>query len=263
MLIGHGTRSAAGREQFFQLTELLRGQTSMPVEPCFLELAEPAIEQAAARLTSRGVREIMVVPLLLFAAGHARRDVPSAVSAALQARPDVRWRQSPPLECASQVVALSTLRYYEALEQVHTGPAVHVAPEERLLLMVGRGSSDAEAVEKMHDFTRLRSEQTPTGWVQTCFCAVAEPSVDQALQQASGSPAKQIVVQPHLLFRGELLDSIEQQVAARRAGDHRRWLVTGPLGVHPLLAEAIRANVQKVLQTTALDAAYSIQAGGG
>ena len=51
LLVGHGTRSAEGREQFLGLAESLRQRLKpLPVEPAFLELAQPTIDDAVGKL---------------------------------------------------------------------------------------------------------------------------------------------------------------------------------------------------------------------
>src|SRR5436190_70542 len=85
LLVGHGTRDSAGLAEFRELHRLLVERAGeLPVESCFLELAEPNISAGIEALLARGVRQIVVAPLLLFAAGHAKRDIPEGVADALQ-----------------------------------------------------------------------------------------------------------------------------------------------------------------------------------
>ena len=91
LLVGHGTRSRQGEGEFLEVAEQVsRRLTGVCVEPACLELTELTIPQGVSRLVERGARQIVVVPLLLFAAGHAKRDIPAAAeAAALRRRP---WR---------------------------------------------------------------------------------------------------------------------------------------------------------------------------
>ena len=117
-MVGHGTRDAAGLAEFHclarKVTELL---PEAAVEPCFLELAEPDIPTAVNRLMERGIRQLTVAPMLLFAAGHAKRDIPAAVAAAIESRTDatdIIVNQLPPLECHPRIIELSTQRDYDS-----------------------------------------------------------------------------------------------------------------------------------------------------
>ena len=83
LLVGHGTRREAGQAQFRDVFEQFQ-QFLAPADAslAFLELAEPDIPAGVEALAQRGVKEIVVVPVLLFAAGHAEEDIPSAVGEA-------------------------------------------------------------------------------------------------------------------------------------------------------------------------------------
>src|SRR5436190_669000 len=87
LLVGHGTRDAEGLAEFASLARLVMERLpEFAVEPCFLELAEPDIPTAVHRLMASGIRQLTVAPLLLFAAGHAKRDIPMTVAEAIKAR---------------------------------------------------------------------------------------------------------------------------------------------------------------------------------
>ncbi len=240
LLVGHGTRDAAGIAEFFQVArEIARCWEPRPVEPCFLEMATPTIAEGIAKLAERGARRVVVMPLLLFAAGHAKRDIPAAVAAAADRYPGMTVRHAEPLDCHEQIVFLSARRFAEALAD---RPAV--AGEATLLLMVGRGSRDAEATAAMRRFAQIRAGQTAVARAEVCFLAMQPPSLNDALRAAATAGFRRIVVQPHLLFSGEMLAEIDRAVA--RLADARpgavggpEWIVTAALGPEPELVAAI------------------------
>lgn len=242
LLVGHGTSDAAGLDELRSVA----GQTAaacpgLVVEHCFLELAVPDIAQGIERCVQRGVRRLMVQPLLLFAAGHAKQDIPQEVQQAQHRFPQLEITVSPHLGCHPQLLELSELRYTEAL--ANRPP---VSDSETLLLMVGRGSRDPEANSEMVSFSRLRWERRRLGWVETCFTAMTWPSLADGLAAAARLAQRRIVVQPHLLFRGELLARIREETAAAAARHASYdWILVGHLGPHPLLVRSIldRAGV--------------------
>ncbi len=246
LLVGHGTRSAVGQREFLQLAELLAAEhDSGPVEPCFLELAEPGIEQALARLVGQDMDELMVVPLLLFAAGHAKRDIPSAVAEALAARPTLPKRQTEPLGCHEALVELSARRYQQALADLAPVPA-----EETVLVLVGRGSRDEGASAEMRRFAALRAAKTPVGQTEICFYAMAPPSLTETLTRVAQAPARRVVVQPHLLFQGELLAAVAAEVERQaEQSPQQQWVLTCHLGPDPLLARAVLDRVRTAAVT--------------
>ena len=90
-----------------------------------------------------------------------------------------------------------------------------------------------------------------------------------ALSRAVGSGFRRIVVQPHLLFKGQLLDDVRREIEsasgcrlppglpvslraesrAERSQDVARgivhWIVTAPLSAEPEIAEAVLALAAK------------------
>jgi sirohydrochlorin cobaltochelatase len=240
LLVGHGTREPAGVQEFLELARQLAAQTpEAALEPCFLELAEPTVAAGIARLLERGIGELIVAPVFLFAAGHAKRDLPEAVVAALGAagRESMPRRQVAPLGLHPDVLALSRRRYEAALAGRVAVPAADSA-----LVMIGRGSSDPEATADMHRYAAAHGEQLGLGRWEVGFLAVAHPTLAQALRAAARHGARRIVVQPHLLFEGLLAAEVRQAVArAQGEWPSQEWLVTHPLGVHERLILALRS----------------------
>jgi sirohydrochlorin cobaltochelatase len=235
---------------------LAAAATGVAVEVCFLELAEPSIQAGVAQLIERGVRQVIVLPLLLFSAGHAQRDIPQAVAAAIddlnqgqRSRFPATVRQAAVLGCHPDIVELSARRYGEAVSQdgeiVSQANANAVAQAgghaaRTLLLMVGRGSHEAEANVEFARFARLRWEHESIGWLESCFVAMARPTLDEGLRMAASMPFERIVVQPHLLFSGEIMHGVRAAVAAaRERAPARQWIVTEHLGAHELLVRAL------------------------
>jgi sirohydrochlorin ferrochelatase len=113
------------------------------------------------------------------------------------------------------------------------------------LAMVGRGTSDLSALEHMRELTRLRVQLAKNGtepdgvqWSETGFFAGGSPTVDELLDGASQSGCDSVIVQPHLLFEGELMDQLREKVRTRREkGSGPAWWVTRSLGADPKLAE--------------------------
>ena len=111
LVVGHGTRDAAGIAEFHEVVRQLTIRLApRPVEAGFLELAEPSIAAAVDRLAARGVRRFTVAPVVLFAAGHAKRDIPDAVSAASSQHAHLQWRQAGPLGLQRDLVELAARR---------------------------------------------------------------------------------------------------------------------------------------------------------
>lgn len=204
VIIGHGTRDPQGVAEFRQLVDQVAAAApEWIVEPCFLELAEPDVAVGLDNAVERGGECVVALPLLLFAAGHAKRDVPELLDAARRRHSGVDFRPAAHLGCHPKLIELSVERY----RQLGTFPAA-----DTLLLLIGRGSHDASANAEMARFARLRCEAEPVGWHEVAFTAMAEPSLERAIPVVAAMPFSQVVVQPHLLFSGELVERLRATV---------------------------------------------------
>lgn len=241
LLIGHGTRDLQGTAEFLQLGQLL-GQllAPAPVESCFLELQSPSIATAWQSLAATGVGRVYALPLLLFAAGHAKRDIPDALQAACaqtaQENRVIPFEQTPPLQCHAKLLALSGERADQAIAAA--GP---IDLARTALVMVGRGSLDDAATAEMFRFSELRSAAMQPAIVRTGFVAMAQPKLATVLDEVASLPAiDTIVVQPHLLFQGDLNQRVTQMVEAAAAKNpQRQWIAVDRLGPDIRLAEAL------------------------
>jgi sirohydrochlorin cobaltochelatase len=283
ILVGHGTRDERGLSEFRCVAQQVANLADeFLVESCCLELAMPDVPTAVRRLVERGARRLIVAPLMLFAAGHVKRDIPRAVQQALvketsndaffafRRAQSEGWAPStsnefaikylPALECDLRILQLSEQRFNEAL-----AGNPEIDPADTLLLLVARGSSSPEATAMAHHFAELRAQSASAARVEACFVAKAQPSLESALAQASRSRFSRIVFQPHLLFAGQVLEEVKQVVerirvhgASLAAGtrdssaDHdslnREWILTAHLGTSPLIAKAIGESATAAMQ---------------
>jgi sirohydrochlorin cobaltochelatase len=254
VVVGHGTADPVGAEETRQVAALVAGLLpEVPVELGFLEVIGPSIGVALERLAERGCGEVVAAPLLLFTAGHARRDVPEAVRDGA-AKAGLAVRQSEALGCHPAMLALSRQRRQQAVERLEPMPA-----EDTVLLMIGRGSSDPTAHRQLHGFALAtcpdESEPPTQARIELGFVAAARPTLAEAVANAAGGggrgegrAVRRVIVQPHLLFRGH----VEEQVTAavergRREHPGIEWVQVERLGADPLVARAVVDRVAAVM----------------
>ena len=235
LLVGHGTRDEQGVAEFLETAAMVGALVpEVAVEPAFLEVASPAIDVAMQRLVTREVREIVVVPLLLFAAGHVKQDIPKAVRTAAAPYTELNIRYAEPLGCHPQILAASAERYLEAQGERSSGVGDDVA-----LVIISRGTSDPQAIQSVRQFVAARRDLTPVAEAYLGFMAVAEPSVDDAIRAAQLSDHRRIVVQPHLLFHGKVLIELQERVSRLNLDESmQRLLLAAHLGPCRQVAEA-------------------------
>lgn len=272
MLVGHGTRDSVGTAEFFQLGECLADQLAgnAIVRPCLLEFQTPTIAQAFGALVAQGVGHVIVAPLLLFSAGHAKGDIPGEVAAAQAAIPGslaVQVRYARPISRQTAMVDAVRARLRETLCRA-AGGTEHLAanrttPDRRTaIVMVGRGSRDVCARSDMRTLSEVavrgRAAETgsslahefkiPSDGLFTTFYAMAVPRLPNTLcEVVTSGKFDRIIVQPHLLFAGRLYDAITQQTDLAAAAHPKvRFDISPYLGPCDSVAMAIAARIREV-----------------
>jgi sirohydrochlorin cobaltochelatase len=247
LIAGHGSRDSDGVAEFLDLARHFRAfRPEVPLEIGFLEFARPTIQEGMDRLIRQGARTVVVLPGVLMAAGHAKNDMASEVRRGRQRYPHVTIQMGSALDVMPQLLRLCELRYREALAG---RPAV--APEDTLLLLVGRGSSDPDANASIAKVAHFLKEGYGTAWVAHAYSGIARPLLEEALPVCERSGFRRIVVQPYFLFTGVLLKRIYTQVEARRQARPDLDFVSTPhLQTHPLLLEAFAQRAEEALHGT-------------
>lgn len=83
ILVAHGSRDPRSADHIRRLTDRVRRLApAMTVQAAFLELSSPSLEEVLEDVYLRGGRQIVLVPLLLGSAYHAKVDLPSRLAAA-------------------------------------------------------------------------------------------------------------------------------------------------------------------------------------
>ena len=243
VVVGHGTANPVGAAETKNIVAQVDAiLPNIPVELGYLEVIEPTIEMAVERLAARGCKKVVALPILLFAAGHAKQDVPQALQEAV-ARQGLSVTQADPLGLHEQVISLARRRFYEAIEGL--------APIEggsEALLVIGRGSSDPTASHQLWGFVR----STYSSMVRVAkhrfaisFVAAAKPTmseaVDQLMLEINGRPSvRRVVLHPHLLFHGHVENQVEKYLEkAQSQFPSVEWVKVARLGAAPEVADAL------------------------
>ncbi len=247
LIAGHGSRDPDGLAEFLELARQFRAQRSaLPTEVAFLEFARPTIAEGIDRLARRGVDTIVVQPGVLMAAGHAKNDMASEVRQARELHPRIQFHMGAALDVDAQLLQLCRLRYQEALRG-----RPEVDPQETLLLLVGRGSSDPDANSNIAKVAHFLKEGYPVGWAAVAYSGVARPLLDEALPVVGRMGFRRVVVQPYFLFNGVLLKRIYATVERFRQERPDLEVIAAPhLQTHPLLLDAFARRAEESLHGT-------------
>ncbi|MET8233184.1 uroporphyrinogen-III C-methyltransferase [Micromonospora sp. NPDC005298] len=223
VIVGHGTRSAAGVDQFAALVERVRRRGDVgDVEGGFIELSRPPLTDAVGALVARGHRKLVALPLVLTAAGHGKGDIPAAMAREQERHPGLTYRYGRPLGPHPLLHTALEERVDAAL--VDAGRA-GVTPADggradagvdragTWVALIGRGSTDPDANAEVAKVARLLWEGRGYAGVEPGFVSLAQPSVPAVLERLRRLGARRIVVAPYFLFAGVLPDRIVAQSA--------------------------------------------------
>ena len=137
MVCGHGSRNKFAVDEFAKVAQGLRKlYPDVPVEYGYLEFATPVIRSGLDSLRDQGCTRIKAVPGMLFAAGHAKNDIPSVLNQ-YAAENGVKIEYGKELGIDPKMMKAAASRIQETLDDA--GDDVPLS--ETLLVVVGRGSS--------------------------------------------------------------------------------------------------------------------------
>lgn len=237
LVVGHGTRSVAGVEEFYQLATHIRRQ--FPERLCatgFLEFCRPTIAEGLQALIEQGAQRITAVPGMLMAAGHAKNDIPSELNDFMAQYPHVEITYGVELGVHAKMLQAAANRIEAA--EVQFGE--NYRRDETLLVVIGRGASDSDANSNICKITRMLWEGMGFGWAETGFSGVTTPRVPDTLDRAAKLGFKNIIVFPYFLFTGRLIDRIYQQADEFQARHSSFTVVKAPyLNDHPLVVQTL------------------------
>ena len=250
LLIGHGTRRAAGVAEFHRLAEQIR--EALPNRTClagFLELVEPDVPTALEQLRQQGFRRIIALPALLLAAGHIKNDIPAILNAFQAQHPEMRITLGADLGIHPHLLQVAR----ERIESCEADFGPDYERRETLLMVIGRGGSDPDANSSVSKITRMLWEGMGFGWAETAYTAVAAPLMADALERTHRLGFQRVMVFPYLLFTGRLVEQVRATVADyQRRHPEVKAAVAPYLNAHPLvvatflerLAEAERGEAR-------------------
>lgn len=228
--LAHGSRDPRSAATIKSLIEEVRRmRPDLKVEAAFLELSKPSFPTVVDRLVKAGHEEIVVVPLLLTEAYHAKVDVPSAVAEAQARHEGVTIRAARILGLETQFLEVLDVRLREALSEARVR-------ELDALVLAAAGSSDPLANQAVARLARVWGSRHKLP-VTAAFASSAPPATGEAVRAFRAEGRRHIAVASLFLAPGLLPDRAKE--LALEAG---AVAVSEPLGAHPELARAVLAR---------------------
>ena len=244
MVCGHGSRDTGAVEEFQAVAQGLKERLPQyETDWGFLEFATPVIRTGLDALRAKGIRKVLAVPGMLFAAGHAKNDIPSVLNAYQAQNPELEISYARELGIDLKLIRAAGERVEDALQKAGDG----VSREDTLLVVVGRGASDPDANSNVAKVTRMLWEGLGLGWAETAYSGVTFPLVEPGLEHATRLGYKRIVVFPYFLFTGILVQRIYYYtdiVAAKHP--EIEFIKASYLNDHPLVLDAFAERVEEI-----------------
>lgn len=259
LVVGHGSRQQSANADFEALVEAYRRRRpDLDVRCAYIEIARPALAEALAELGHAACRQVVVLPLFLFRAGHVKNDIPLALAAARRVFPATRFLAAEPLGVHPLLGQLLGQRAERLGVPPRAAAAAAVDPKDEAaaaqakktaVIVVGRGSSDPDANSDFCKLVRLFAEASGLTWVLPAFISITGPSLDDALELVARSRPERLLVIPYYLFKGVLVDRIA--ATAARFAAARPWIklhMGDVIDVDPRLFELLDLRLAEALE---------------
>lgn len=253
MVCGHGSRNQNAAREFATVAEGLKARyPDTHVEYGYLEFCNPVISEGLDRLRANGITRVLAVPGMLFAAGHAKNDIPSVLNTYQAQNPGMVINYGRELGIDLKMIRAAGERIQAALDTANKEQG-EVAIHDTLLMVVGRGSSDPDANSNASKVMRMLWEGFGFGWAETCYSGVTFPLVGPGLSHAAKLGYKRIIVFPYFLFTGVLVKRIYSETDAV-AENHPeiQFIKASYLSDHPLVLDTFQDRVQEIMDGQAL-----------
>ena len=247
MVCGHGSRDKDAEVEFSLVAEGLKKRfPELPVEYGFLEYSAPNIHMGLNSLIKQGVEHIYAVPGMLFAATHAKNDIPSVLTTFEEQHAGLQVSYGQELGLQEPMINAFQARIYESLGLDANNPPAELY--DTMLVVVGRGTSDTEANAEAAKLTRIVSENMGFGWADTVYSGVTYPSVGVGLEKLLKLGYKRIVVAPYFLFTGRLIKRISGYIDKVAAENPSVEFVKTPyLRDHDKVIDAFEVRVRQIM----------------
>jgi sirohydrochlorin ferrochelatase len=117
------------------------------------------------------------------------------------------------------------------------------------VIIVDHGSRRPASNQLLVEVAQQFADATGQEIVEPAHMELASPSLGDAFDRCVARGAKTVVIHPYFLLPGRHWSEDIPALAAEAAAKHSgvRYLVTAPLGLHPLMSEIIKDRIENCL----------------
>ncbi len=206
LLVGHGSRDEDGNKEIEKFAyNWQKKHPDWRIEVCFIEFADVLLDEGFDKAADDSGR-VLVIPLILNAAGHVKMEIPEHLQEARKRHPEVEFiygRHLGACDAMLKVLKRSLLRVKEELAMPD--------PKSTGIIILGRGSSDRIANGEVAKLARWLWEESDHELVDIAFTGITYPRLETAVQRQVRLGMTQIAILPYYLFTGTLIKRIDRQ----------------------------------------------------
>lgn len=242
LIVGHGSRDINGNIEIERFVERLRTQQPQwRIELCFIEFAEILIADGLAR-AALDAQRVIVVPLILNAAGHVKMEIPEHIEHARAKFPHCEFVYAPHLGACDDILKILKRNLGKGMQALDMPD-----PSTTGIVLLGRGASDRQANGEVAKMARWLQEDTRHELVDIAFTGITYPRLEKVVQRQVQLGMMQIVVLPYYLFTGTLMERIKRQVARLQMQyPHVQFHCGDYFGFEPEIFELVTERVTQI-----------------
>jgi precorrin-8X/cobalt-precorrin-8 methylmutase len=198
-LIGHGSRDPKGVEEFLTLAHKLhKRKFCQIVESGFLEFAKPNIIEALSACRRNGVKNIIILPGILFSGEHTLRDVPRTVDEVFRNHPEINLIFAEPLATQPKVIEACQKR----IEKEEKNSPKPFSRSEALLMTIGHGSRDTSFNSEVETILSQLGEKMGFSKTLACFAGTSQHYLEDMQEKFTPQGFRRVILLPFFLFTG-------------------------------------------------------------
>ncbi|VAW76225.1 Sirohydrochlorin cobaltochelatase CbiX(long) [hydrothermal vent metagenome] len=207
LLVGHGSRYLPGNAEIKQFsTQWQAMNPQWRIETCFIEFADVLLD-AGLDTAAKGAERVIVVPLILNAAGHVKMEIPQHISAARQRHAKVQFIYAAHLGANDAILTILKRNLRKVLAQIDMPD-----PKTTGVILLGRGASDRIANGEVAKMARWLFDESDHEHIDIAFTGITYPRLEAVVKQQVALGMTQIAILPYYLFTGTLTQRIKRQL---------------------------------------------------
>jgi sirohydrochlorin cobaltochelatase len=207
LLVGHGSREASGNVEIENFVKRWRHRLpQQQIEICFIEFADVLLDQGLDNAAKQG-HPVVVIPLILNAAGHVKMELPEHIEQARLRHPTIDFTFCRHLGASEEILTILKRKLKKTMAKLDVPD-----PRTTGIIILGRGSSDRVANGEIAKIARWLFEEGDHDLVDIAFTGITHPRLESVVQRQVKLGMKQMIILPYYLFTGTLMERIYRQV---------------------------------------------------